>query len=172
MNLYQLTAFQEHLLNRLNGLDLDPQAIADTLEAEGVDEQIDAKLEAYVIVSREFDFRFTVRRAEAERQHAEAERLMALAEKDKKKVEALLKAVKTTMETLGKLDVQTPFFHLKIAKNPPKCDVFGDVPAEFMVQKPAPPPSVSLSAIKDAIKGGVDCSAFAKMVQESKIKIS
>ena len=165
MNLYQLTTFQKHLLNQLNSLELDPQAIADTLEAEGVDEQIDEKLEAYVIVSREFEARANAR-------YAESERMAKLAGQDKAKADALLKSAKETMETLGKLDVQTPFFHLKIAKNPPKCEVFGDVPAEFMVQKPAPPPSPSLTAIKDAIKKGSDCSAFARMVQETKLKIS
>lgn len=165
MNLYELTAFQKRLQDQLNSGEFDPQTVEDTLDAEGVDEQIDAKLEAYVIVSREFEVQSTAR-------FAEAERLMKLAGQDKAKSDALLKSAKTTMETLGKLDIQTPLFNLKIAKNPPKCEVFGDVPPEFMVQKPAPPPSISLSAIKDAIKGGADCSAFAKMVQETKLKIS
>ena len=165
MNLYQLTSYQKRLQDQLNSGDFDPQTIADTLEAEGVGEQIDAKLEGYVIVAREFE-------AQSAARYAEAERMAKLAAQDNAKAKALLEAAKKSMETVGKLDVQTPLFHLKIAKNPPKCEVFGEVPEIFMVQKPAPPPSPSLTAIKDAIKKGSDCSAFAKMVQETKLKIS
>lgn len=164
MNIYELTNSQLALLSRIEDLDLDEQTIADTIEAEGYEGEIADKIDAYGLVAGEFSARANARRKEAQR-------MLALADADDKKANGLRDTIKTTFEKLGMKDLNTRHFSMKIKLNPPRVDVFGEVPQQYYVQKPPPKPEISKTLIKDAIKAGADCSAFAAMVQDTKLEI-
>ena len=164
INIYELTQNQLALLHRLESLNLDEQTVADTLEAEGFEGEISDKLDAYGLVAGEF-------RAIANARREEAKRLNSLADTADKKADGLHQVMKHTLEHLNYKDLSTKHFSLKIKLNPPKVEVFGDVPEQFYVQKPPPKPEISKTLIKDAQKAGQDISAFARIIQETKLEI-
>ena len=164
MNIYELTNNQLALLHRIEELDLDEQTISDTLEAEGFEGEIADKLDAYGLVAGEFSARANMRREEAKR-------MLALADADDKKANGLRDTIKLTFERLDMKDLNTRHFSMKIKLNPPRVDVFGEVPEQYYIQKPPPKPEISKTLIKDAIKAGQDCSEFAKIVQDTKLEI-
>ena len=97
--------------------------------------------------------------------------MLALADADDKKASRLRDIIKLTFEKLNMKDLNTRHFSMKLKLNPPRVDVFGEVPEQYYIQKPPPKPEISKTLIKDAIKAGQDCSAFAQMIQDSKLEI-
>ena len=164
MNIYELTNNQLALLHRIEELDLDEQTIADTIEAEGYGSEIADKLDAYGLVAGEFSARASMRREAGKR-------LLALADVDDKKANGMYDTIEMTLKKLDMKTLNTRHFSMKIKLNSPRVDVFGEVPEQYYIQKPPPKPEISKTLIKDAIKAGQDCSAFAKMVQDENLEI-
>jgi hypothetical protein len=54
--------------------------------------------------------------------------------------------------------IESPYFTLTVKKNPASVVVFdpNQIPADFMRQKPAPPPEPDKAAIKQALQAGTD----------------
>ena len=164
MNIYELTNNQLALLHRIEDLDLDEQTIADTLEAEGYGSEIADKLDAYGLVACEFSARASMRREAGKR-------LLALADVDDKRAAGMYDTIEMTLKKLDMKTLNTRHFSMKIKLNPPRVDVFGEVPEQYYIQKPPPKPEISKTLIKDAIKAGQDCSSFAQIIQDTKLEI-
>lgn len=117
-SMYELTADWAAVLAMAQDPDIDPQAIADTLEAIGG--EIEDKAENTAIVMKELE-------AEAAKLKAEEQRL-----KDRRtKVENNIKDIKQrlfdAMKMTGKEKFKTELFSFSIAKNGGKIPVIVDV---------------------------------------------
>lgn len=120
-SMYELTADWAAVLAMAQDPEVDPQAIADTLEAIGG--EIEDKAESTAIVMKELE-------AEAAKLKAEEQRL-----KDRRtKVENNIKDIKQrlfdAMKMTGKEKFKTTLFNFSIAKNGGKIPVIVDVPCE------------------------------------------
>lgn len=149
LNLYQIAAEYRQITDVLMDSDADEQTIADTLEGEKWPLEVKAQQYGFVIRNMEAT-------AEAIR---EAESQMAKRRKSIETRAAYLKErLKTGMEIAGVTELASPFFNVKIKKNPPAVDIFEPalIPAKFMRQAEPPPPAPDKAAIKAAIKAGED----------------
>jgi hypothetical protein len=148
--MYELTADYMTVLQMATDPDIDPQAIADTLEAIGGEIEIKAENTAKVLKELE---------AEAAKLKAETERLEAR----KKSIENNVKAIKgrlyDAMKATGKEKFKTDLFSFSIQKNGGKIPVIVDVecselPDEFVIISEKP----NLEAIREYIEKHGTCA--------------
>lgn len=149
--LYTLATEYRVLLDRLADGDFDLQTIEDTIEASGLTDEIMVKAQGLECVARALEQYSPYRRSEIAR-------LQALDAADLKKAQALRDYLKDNMIACGIDKIESPLFKLRLQNNPPAVDIFepGLVPSEFMKQPEPPPPSPDKTAIKAALKAGID----------------
>lgn len=162
LTLYQLTGNWLEMANRLSDMDLDPQTIADTIE--GSDEQmaLEEKAQGYEMVARNFE-------ASIPAIDNEIKRLQDMKKAKQARADALRKRVKDTMLTLGIQKITCPLFELRIQKNPASVEVYEEdlVPKEYWK---TPAPVIDKTAIKDALKAGIDVQG-ARLTQADSLRI-
>lgn len=163
MNLYDIAREYRDTAAKLADLDLDEQTLADTLESMAGDLEAKATNTAFVI-----------RNIEA---HAaaikDAEAQMAARRKAAENRAARLKDyLLANLIVAGVQKVECPYFKLAVRDNPLAVEIYepGLVPAEYMRQKPPPPPEPDKAAIKDALKAGQDVPG-AKLTQGKRLEI-
>jgi len=166
--LYALTGQYQQLAEKLAGMDLDAQTIADTIEASGLSDEITIKAQGIEMVARSAEmFNGAI--------DAEIERLQALKTSRQKIAQGLRDYLKLNMESVGIEKIECPLFKIAIKKNPPAVEILDEqqLPPEFWV-KPEPKPPVARpdkAAIKKAIQAGQEV-AGAKIVQGTRLDIS
>lgn len=147
--LYELAAVFRADAEKLADLDLDPQTLADTLE--GMSGELEVKAQNVVMFARNLESTAAAIK--------EAEAKMAARRKAiENRAAGLMRYVQSSMELAGVTKIESPYFRLTLQNNPPAVDVFepGLVPSEFMTQ-PAPPPAApDKTAIKGALKAGIN----------------
>ena len=143
--LYQLTDAYQELLSMALDPDVDPEALADTME--GLEGEIEAKADGYAKVMREL-------RAVVDARKAEAKRLTDGAKSIEANIDRMKSALEAAMRLTGKTKFKTALFSYSIQKNPPalKIDMPDRVPAEFLIPQE---PKVDSAAIKRELKEGV-----------------
>lgn len=143
--LYQLTEAYQELLSMALDPDIDPEALADTMEA--IDGEIEVKADGYAKVMKEL-------KAIADARKAEAKRLLDGAKSVETNIDRMKAALMTAMKLTGKTKFKTELFGYGIQKNPPslKIDAPDRVPAEFLISQE---PKVDSAAIKKELKEGV-----------------
>lgn len=161
--LYELSTQARALADKLSDLDLDDQTILDTLEAEtGALQEKAANTGAVVLMlehaaagMREAEARMAARRKAVEGRAAHVRAYL---------LECMQRASLTR--------VDTPELHLAVRKNPPAVvvDNAERVPTSFWVQKPAPPPEISKTRIREAIKAGQEVPG-AHLEQSERLEI-
>lgn len=166
--LYQLTGQYQALMHQLDGMDLDAQTIADTIEASGLTDALQDKAQGIEMVARA-----AVQYVPA--LDAEIARLQALKAARERVAQGLRDYLKKNMEAAEIEKIECPFFKITIAKNPPAVDVFDplSLPSFYMVT-PEPKPPVAApdkKAIAAAIKAGQEVPG-ARLVQGTRLKIS
>jgi len=149
LSLYLLA--DEYLVNlrTLADLDLDEQTVTDTLE--GLSGELEVKATNVAAFARNLEASAeAIKNAEA----AMANRRRSI----ERRAERLRDYLKSNMERVGILKIESPQFCLSIKKNPPAVHVEAPelVPAEFMKIPPPPPPILDKKAIGDALKAGDD----------------
>lgn len=116
--MYELTGDYNEVLELASNPDIDPQAIADTLEA--INAEIEIKAENTAKVLRELEGMAATLKAEEQRLAAR-----------RKSIENNMDRIKTglyeAMKTTGKTKFKTPLFSFAIAKNGGKIPVVVDV---------------------------------------------
>lgn len=147
--LYELAAAFRADAEKLADLDLDPQTLADTIE--GMSGELEVKAQNVVMFCRNLESTAAAIK--------EAEAKMAARRKAiENRAAGLMRYVQASMELAGVTKIESPYFRLTIQNNPPAVDVFepGLVPSEFMTQPAPPPPAPDKTAIKGALKAGID----------------
>ena len=162
MNLYQLSAQYQHDAAKLADLDLDEQTLADTLESMSGD--LEVKATNTIMVAR--NLRATAAAIkEAEAQMATRRKAMEA------RADALDLRVFTTMQATGISRIESPYFVLSIASNPPSVDVFESlqVPSKYwrVIPETCAPDK---ALIKEALKSGVDVPG-ARLTQGQRLVI-
>ena len=148
--LYELTQ-QHRELERLADTtdDLPPEVIRDTVEAlEGA---IEAKAVSVAAVVRNLE-------THAELIRDAAKQLAERAARAEKRAESLKAYMLFCLQASGISKVTAPEYTISVRNNPESVRIADDaeLPAEFLVQPPAPPPKPDKRAIKDALKAGRD----------------
>jgi hypothetical protein len=144
--LYQLVA-QYRELESLSAEDIDEQTLTDTLAGLGGEITEKATNVAYYCQNLES---FADQVTEA------AQKMLARAVRLRKRSQAVRDYLLQNMKGAGIEKITAPEFTIAIRKNPAAVMIFDDasVPAEFMVQPPAPPPRPDKIALKAALKAG------------------
>jgi hypothetical protein len=145
-SLYEITEQYRSMIDALSGMDADDPAIADTIE--GMDGVFDDKAVSVIAYARNLEAT-----AEAIKQ-AESD----MAERRKKleaKAERLRDYVRISMAMIGKSEINSPWFDIRIKKNPAKVviDDESSLDAKFW-RVPEPKPVVDKKLIAAAINDG------------------
>lgn len=117
-SMYELTADYKTVLDMAFDTEIDPQAIADTLES--IAAEIEVKAENTAIIMKELE-------AEAAKLKAEEQRLNARRKVYENRVANLKQGLFDAMKTTGKEKFKTTLFSFSIAKNGGKIPVIVDV---------------------------------------------
>jgi len=147
LTLYTLAQEYKADLERLADLDLPDNVVQDTLESLGG--ELEAKAQNTVAFMRHLESL-----AESIKQ---AETQMELRRKSlEARSKHLREYILACMQTAGVQKIDSPYFSISIAKNPPSVEVleYQLIPMEFMRTHEAPPPSPDKKAILEAIKSG------------------
>lgn len=134
---------------KLADLDLDPQTLIDTIEAMSGD--LETKVQNTLFVARNLE-------STADAIDAAAAAMTARSKAIKARSGVLRKGVFDAMLFTGVQKIEGPYFKLTIQNNPAAVDIFDAamVPAEFMTAPVAPAPAPDKTAIKLAIKSGIE----------------
>lgn len=163
MTLFEIASGHRELAERLADLDLDEQTILDTLEAE-----------SGALVEKGQNIAFVARNLEASAAAIkDAEAQMAARRKAiENRAARLRKYLLDGMKVAGVQRIDSPYFSIKIAKNPPAVDVFepGLVPTEFMATPPPPAPVPDKKLIAQALKSGTDVNG-CRLVSSERVDI-
>lgn len=147
-SLYELTAEHQQLMNMAAENDEDfAAALADTLDAQS--DQLEDKIEATIIVSRQLE-------ADAEACKAEAKRLTERAKAFERNAQACKDRVLWAMEATERKSVKRQLFTITRAAGRPVAaiDDADALPDDYFVTKTTTSPDKEL--IIDALKGGED----------------
>lgn len=141
--LYELGNEYEQLLMIAEDPDVDPQLLADTMEA--LEGEIEKKADGCARVMRELS-------ASAKARREEAKRLTERARVEENNMKRIGAAVQNLMMIAGKRKLRTELFDISIAKNPDSLVIPDEtkVPEQFLKAEI----SVDKAAIKQAMKDG------------------
>lgn len=147
MNLYQITNEYVADVAKLKSLDLDDDAIADTME--GMAGNLEDKLVNYCYAIKELE-------AESKEQEAIAKSHLERSNSAANRAEYLKKSVATALKISGKEKVNRPEFVIGFRKNPPSVivDDISLIPMDYFKPVLPPPPSLDKSLVKAAIQDG------------------
>lgn len=142
--MYELTGNFLELMAMASNPEIDPDALADTLEA--IEGEIEVKAENTAIIIRELE-------SEAEKIKAEETRLAERRKAYENNVSRLKNTLYECMKATGKEKFKTTLYSFGIQKNPPKLivDDEGDIPSSFFI---AQAPKLDTAGIKLAIRNG------------------
>lgn len=148
-SLYVIAAEYQAAVVQLSELDLDDQTIADTLESLSGDmeaKSVNVAMFAKSLEATAASIKIAEGQMAARRKAIEA------------RAERVLDYIKSNMIATGITKIECPYFKLSIRDNPPSVviDSSGLIPAEYMRQAEAPPPSPDKKSIAEALKSGVD----------------
>jgi hypothetical protein len=163
VSLYNLAAEYRAAADKLADLELDPQTVSDTLE--GMAGELEAKGVAVVMAARSMEaLAASIKQAEQEM----ADRRKRL----EKRAEWLREYVRGAMEHTGLKRIECPHFVISLRANPEAVDVFdaAQVPAAFMKTPEPPPAAPDKTAIKQALKDGVDVPG-ARLVRGQRLEV-
>ena len=148
--MYELTSDYKTVLDMASDPEIDPQAIADTLE--GIGGEIEIKAENTAKVMKELE-------AEAAKIKAEEQRLNARRKTIENNIEYIKTRLYDAMKLTGKTKFKTALFSFSIAKNGGKIPVVVDVdcselPDDFVIISEKP----NLEAIREYIEKHGTCA--------------
>lgn len=145
MTLYELKDEYKQLLEMLEDPDIDPQVIADTMEA--VSGELDVKCDSYVVIIKKLE-------AQVEMIDTELIRL----EKNKTALTGNIKRMKSSVldaiQLTGQRKMETDHFKLSIVKNggkqPMEVDEIEKIPQDYLTMKPV----ANMEKIRQELEGG------------------
>lgn len=143
-SLYQLSEEYQELMSMALDPDVDPEALADTLE--GIEGEIECKADGYAKVMRNLE-------ADASAIKTEIARLTERKKHIEANVDRMKRSLESAMRLTGKTKFKTSLFSFNIQKNPAalKIDNPDRVPEEFLIPQD---PKINTTAIKKELKEG------------------
>lgn len=161
--IYELTGELMSLYEMANDPDVDEECLIDTIEA--VEGEFEIKADGYVKVMKQLE-------ADSEALKKEADRLTARRKTIEKNIERIKSNLERAMILTDKRKFNTDLFTFSIRKNPAKLvlaeDIdIGDLDAEYIKFAD---PEIDKSAVKEALKNGVELS-WAKLEQSESLSI-
>ena len=161
--LFQLTRYQSELERLADSGDVPPEEIADTLEA--LEGDIKEKAVQVAAFTQNLDSS-----AEAIREAGLA--MIARAERLERRAEGIRSYLLFHLQVAGITKIEAPWFVVSVRKNPPAVVIEDEkqIPAEFMVQPPAPPPRPDKVAIGNKLKAKEPVEG-ARLMQTERLEI-
>ena len=166
LTLYALGDKYIALVEQLEAAALDDVTIADTIESTGIVDDFNAKAEALVMVARNFEqFDDAV--------DAEIARLKALKDARHKRAEGVRAYLKREMTRTGITRIECPRFVIGLRNNPESVEIFDPrmIPRAFMRLPPLPEAAPDKTAIKEAIKAGLEVPG-ARLTTSQRVTIT
>lgn len=162
-NLYEITQDYMTILAMMEDPELDPQTLADTMEA--VEGELEVKAENYAKVIRNLE-------ADVAGIKAEIDRLSERKKTIENNIKRMKEALQFSMETTGKTKFKTELFSFGIRKNAPAVVIDADelvkVPLKYLV---AQEPKIDKVKIKEDLKAGVNLDGVAHLESGSSLSI-
>lgn len=161
--LYVLAHEFRQAAEKLADLDLDPQTVKDTLD--GMSGELEVKASATAAVIRNMES-LAGQIKDAEKQMAERRKAIEA------RAENLAAYLLSNLQHAGIQKVETPHFAITVKANPGHVEVYDEkmVPAEFLRQKPPPPPEPDKAALKVALLKGIEVQG-ARFVKGHRLEI-
>jgi hypothetical protein len=149
LNLFEIASEYRADAAKLVDLDLDDQTFADTLEAISGD--LEAKAMNTAFVARNLEAT-----AEQIKEHAKA--MVERAKAMEARATRIRKYLLDGLQLAGRDKIDTPFFKIKIALNPPSVAIDDEqmIPAGYLTEPEPPKPQPNKSLIKQAISDGFE----------------
>ena len=161
--LYEIVNDYLTIQHMMEDPDLDPQALADTME--GIEGELEVKADGYAKVIRNME-------ADIEAIKSEVNRLTDRRKTIEKNIQTLKLALQKSMEITGKTKFKTELFSFGIRNNAPSVIMdesdIRKIPSEYLRIRD---PEVDKSKLKDALKNGVDLSGVAHLVSSTSLSI-
>jgi hypothetical protein len=163
VSLYVIANEHRAMVERLMEGQEDPQAIADTIEAESYPLEVKAQNVAFAIRNLEATAA-AIRQAEQE--------MAARRKKIENRAQQVRDYLQTCMEIANVSRIECPHFALAIKNNPPSVEVFEPdlVPAEYRKTPEPAAPVIDKTAIREAIKANKKVPGVM-LVQGSRLEI-
>lgn len=162
-NLYEITQDYMTILAMMEDPELDPQTLADTMEA--VEGELEVKAENYAKVIRNLE-------TDVAGIKAEIDRLSERKKTIENNIKRMKEALQVSMETTGKTKFKTELFSFSVRNNAPKVvmdeEYIENVPERFLKYSE---PTINRSAIKEAIQSGEDLEGIAHLEQSTSLTI-
>lgn len=162
-NLYEITQDYLQILSMMEDPELDPQTLADTMEA--VEGELEIKAENYAKVMKNLE-------ADVAGIKAEIDRLSERKKTIENNIKNMKSALQMAMEITGKTKFKTELFSFGIRKNAPSVIMdepyIENVPERFLKYSE---PTINRTAIKEAIQSGEDLEGIAHLEQSTSLTI-
>lgn len=162
-NIYELTQDFLTIQEMMEDPELDPQTLADTMEA--VEGELEIKAESYAKIMKNLD-------GDVEALENEIRRLTSRKKAIEENIKRMKVALQGMMEVTGKTKFKTDLFSFGIQKNAPSVvidveDVY-DIPEDYLKYKA---PEINKTAIKEAIQKGENLEGIAHLEQSHSLRI-
>lgn len=162
-NIYELAEDYKQILSMMEDPELDPQMLADTMEA--VEGALEIKAENYAKIMKNLE-------GDIEALESEIKRLTSRKLAIENNIKRMKETLQLVMEHTGKTKFKTDLFSFNIQNNAPSVVIdaedINDIPDTFLKFKDPEPNKV---AIKEAIKNGLDMSGIAHLEQKQSLRI-
>ena len=162
-NIYELTQDFLTIQEMMEDPELDPQTLADTMEA--VEGELEIKAESYAKIMKNLD-------GDVEALENEIRRLTSRKKAIEENIKRMKVALQGMMEITGKTKFKTDLFSFGIQKNAPSVvidveDIY-DIPEDYLKYKA---PEVNKVAIKEAIQKGENLEGIAHLEIKNSLRI-
>lgn len=163
MTLYEVTQDYLQIMSMMEDPELDPQTLADTMEA--VEGELEIKAENYAKVMKNLE-------ADVAGIKGEIDRLSDRKKTIEKNIKQMKEALQQAMEVTGKTKFKTELFSFTVRNNAPAVVVdeqyIENIPEEYLRIRE---PEVDKTKLKEALKAGVDLEGIAHLETSTSLAI-
>ena len=163
MTIFELTNEYKYLLDIAEDPDVDPEILADTMDA--LEGEIEDKADGYGRVIRQME-------ADAAALKVEEQRLTTRRKTVEANIERMKKAFQNAMTAVGKPKIDTELFKFRIQKNPASVIIdeqyIENIPVEYLIEQE---PKLDKAKIKEDLKAGKNLDGIAHLEQTETLRI-
>ena len=171
MTIYDITNDYLNIQNMMNDPELDPQLLADTMDA--IEGNIECKAESYGMIIKNLESEISELEAVIESLNEEIKRIKTKKSALENNIKSMKERLKTAMELTGKTKIKTKLFSFSVGRTTPSvvldCDNPDEFPDEFIRTKK----EINKKALLDAMKASElnDILGLAHLEEGTKLTI-